>query len=79
MILNRDQLIKDIKEFVGKDGYVPFEHGYQPTVNAYAVDYDGIWLKTTHKHRPFEEMCTEGIANIVFELFRYMNYCHLHA
>ena len=77
--------IQDIRDFVGKDGLVPFEHGYKPSINMYSVDYDGIHRITsdgqnrTHSFVAFEEMDENTLKEIIINLFRYFNYCHLYA
>lgn len=83
-VTEQQRLIKDIKDFVGKDGLIPFEHGYRPTLNCWAVDENGIrlrfWIgKEKRKEIPFEEMDEKMLTKVIIELFRYMNYCHLEA
>lgn len=85
MLYGKDRLIQDIKDYVGKDGYIPVtEHAYQPTMNMQAADYDGIELKMRigrEKRRRIEytEMDEQMLMNVILELFRYQNYCHLYA
>ena len=79
MTMNRERLIKDIQEFVGAGGYVAFEHGYKPTIAAYGVGYDHIDRQLKPRKVYFEEMNEVQLTNIILELFRYMNYCHLYA
>jgi len=81
---NKERLIQDIREFVGPDGYVPFEHGYNPTMNASAIDGDGIILRwpigREKRHRiEFSDMDTGMLINVILELFRYQNHCHIRA
>lgn len=85
VLYGKDRLIQDIKDFVGKDGYIPVtEHGNQPTMNMQAADYDGIELRMRigcEKRRRIEytEMDEQMLMNVILELFRYQNYCQLYA
>ncbi len=85
VLYGKDRLIQDIRDFVGKDGYVPVtERGNQPTMNMTAADYDGIILRMSigrEKRRRIEytEMDETMLMNVILELFRYYNYCHLYA
>ena len=80
----KQRLITDIREFVCKDGHVPFEHGFRPSLNASEVDSEGIRLRSPigrEKRRriEFEEMDEEMLRKVILDLFRYLNYCHLYA
>lgn len=73
-LYGKDRLIQDIKDFVGKDGYIPMT----------ATDYNGIELRMSigrEKRRRIEytEMDETMLMNVILELFRYQNYCHLYA
>ncbi len=80
-----DRLRQDIRDFVGEGGYIPItEHGYQPSINAYAVDENGILLRhpigrEKRRRIEFTEMDEAMLKNVILELFRYMNWCHLYA
>lgn len=80
----KERLIKDIREFVGPGGYVPFEHGFRPSINAQAVDEDGIVLvrrlgRERRRRIEFSEIDETTLTNVILNLFRYSNYCHLYA
>lgn len=82
----KESLIRDIREFVGEGGLVAFEHGFKPSVNMYSVDENGIHRTVPdgsggkkHSFVPFEEMDENTIKEIIINLFRYLNYCHLYA
>ena len=80
----KERLIQDIRDFVGKDGNVPMEHGFRPTLNASAFDYDGMALRfrigKEHRTRiEYEEMDETMLTKVILDLFRYYNYCHLYA
>lgn len=84
--LEKEILIQDIREFVGEGGLVAFEHGFKPSVNMYSVDGNGIHRTVPdgsggkkHSFVPFEEMDENTIKEIIINLFRYLNYCHLYA
>lgn len=78
------RLIQDIRDFVGKDGNVPMEHGFQPAMNASAFDENGMVLRhhigREHRSRiEYDEMDETMLTNVIIDLFRYLNYCHLYA
>lgn len=85
VLYGKDRLIQDIKDYIGKDGYIPVtEHGNQPTINMQAADYSGIELRMRigrEKRRRIEytEMDEQMLINVILELFRYQNYCRLYA
>lgn len=85
VLYGKDRLVQDIKDYIGKDGYIPVtEHGNQPTMNMQAADYNGIELRMRigrEKRRRIEytEMDEQMLMNVILELFRYQNYCHLYA
>ena len=80
----KERLIQDIRDFVGKDGNVPMEHGFKPTLNASSFDYGGMALrfpigKERRKRIEYEEMDEAMLTKVILDLFRYFNYCHLYA
>lgn len=84
METEKERLIRDIREFVGPNGYVAFEHGYRPTFNAAGVSDKQVDLRFAigREHRrkiELEEMDEPMLIKIILELFRYYNYCHLYA
>ena len=79
MFIDKEQLIQDIRDFLGEGGVLYFEHGYKPRFNAYGLDCNGIWNGTNHTYKKYEDMLPEQVANLVFEIFRYYNYCHIYA
>ncbi len=85
ILYGKERLIQDIRDFVGKDGYIPLtEHGNQPTMNIYAVDENGVILrfpigKERKRRIDFPEMDETVLTNVILELFRYQNWCHLYA
>lgn len=80
MIIDKERLITDIREFLGEGGVLYFEHGYKPTFNAYGLDENGIYCHfSKNPYKKYEDMEPEQVANLVFEIFRYYNYCHLYA
>lgn len=78
----KEELIKIIQEFVGEDGYVAFEHGFEPGFNAVGVAYDHtdrrIPLKGERKAY-FKDMTAQQLTMLVLDLVRYLNYCQLYA
>ena len=85
ILYGKERLIQDIRDFVGKGGYIPLtEHGNQPTMNIYAVDENGVIFrfpigKERKRRADFPEMNETMLINVILELFRYQNWCHLYA
>jgi hypothetical protein len=78
----KEELIKTIKEFIGEDGYVAFEHGFRPGFNAYGVAYDHVDLRMAIKGKRksyFEDMTPQQLTMLLVDLVRYLNYCQLYA
>lgn len=80
----KQRLVTDIREFVGKGGYLPFEHGFRPSFNAYAIYDEKVYLRApTGKRRmrtiPLEELDERQLTILIVDVFRYMNHCHLRA
>ena len=80
----KERLLKDIREFVGVGGNVPFEHGFRPDFNASEVTDTEVVLRKPvgreHRRRiPLVELDADALLTIVLDLFRYQNYCHLYA
>lgn len=76
----KDRLAADIREYIGKDGYLPLEHDYRPTLNACAFDSRGMILlkRIGREHREridYEEMDEQMLTNVIIELFRYHVHC----
>lgn len=84
ILSEKDRLIKDIKDFIGPNGCIAFEHGYRPTYNAQMITDTEVILrfrigKNRRSKIPLEEMDEATLKNIIIELFRYQNFCHLLA
>lgn len=80
----KEHLVRDIRDFIGEDGYIPMEHGYRPTLNAYAFDQEGMLLrfpigKERRRRIQYSEMDEDMLTKVILELFRYFNWCHLYA
>lgn len=81
----KEHLIGDIRDFIGENGYLPVtEHGNRPTLNAVAFDYNGMVLrlpigKEHRKRIEYSEMEESMLKDVIIEIFRYDNYCHLYA
>ena len=83
-LTEKQRLIQDIRDFVGTGGYVPMEHGYRPSLNATAFDYDGMVLRLRigrerRTRIEYSEMNEADLMKVILELFRYYNYCQLYA
>lgn len=80
----KERLIQDIRDYIGTDGYAPMEHGYKPSLNAIGFDYDGMDLRhqigKEHRRRiEYSQMDEKMLTEVIINLFRYSNYCRLHA
>ena len=74
--------LKEIKDFIGNGGYVPFEHGFKPLlrINArrvYAVNQYYIFYLGGKKR--LEELQETQLEAIYKELNRYLKYCQEEA
>lgn len=74
----KKELIKLINDFVGEGGYVPFEHGYRPHINAFGVGYGFIDHKLDSK-TSLEDLTVAELQTTVNDLMGYWNYCHKEA
>ena len=75
-------VLKEIKDFIGNGGYVPFEHGFKTSlrINArrvYAVDQYYIFYLGGKKK--LEELQEKQLEEIYNELNRYLKYCQEEA
>ena len=77
-----EKLIQTIQEFIGPDGYVAFEHGFNPGFNAVGIAYDHIDRKIPidgKRELYFNDMTEQQLTAIIIDLMRYLNFCHLYA
>lgn len=66
-----------IKDFVGKDGFVPFEHGFKGTFGEWGVsDTEVKCINVTWK---IDELEDEQARVILRDLLEYFNYCRFYA
>ena len=79
----KEELIRTLQEYIGEDGYIPFEHGFKPGFNAYGVAYDHVDQKVVpangERELYFKDMDEAQLTNVIIDLVRYQNYCHLYA
>lgn len=79
---SKEELIQTIQEFIGEDGFVAFEHGFEPGFNAVGVAYDHVDRRIPldgEKKSYFKDMTAEQLTMIVVDLVRYINHCNLRA
>lgn len=77
----KEELIQTIQEFIGEDGYVAFEHGFEPGFNAVGVAYDHVdrRIQLDGKDKSyFKDMNENQLTAITIDLVRYLNYCRLY-
>ena len=84
METEKESLIRAIREFVGPDGVVAFEHGFRPKFNAQMVTDKKVILrfaigKTKTRQFNLEDMDIDMLKTIIIDLFMYQNHCHLRA
>ena len=78
----KEELIQTIQEYVGPDGYIPFEHGFEPGFNAIGISYDHVDLRIPidgKREKYFTDMSEQQLTAIIVDLMRYNNHCHLYA
>jgi hypothetical protein len=78
-----EKVLNQIKEFIGKDGYVPFEHGFKPKYQLngyriYAVTQYYVFAIKGHKAL-LEELTKNDLETIYKDLNRYLKYCQEEA
>lgn len=78
----KEQLINSIQKFIGKGGYVAFEHGFMPGYNAYGVAYDYVDLRLPlggKRKSYFKDMTEQQLTMLLIDLFDYYTYCQTEA
>ena len=78
----KEERIQIIQDFIGKDGYVAFEHGFKPDFNAYGVAYDHTDRRIPfngERKAYFKDMTAEQLNTLILDLVSYENYCRLYA
>lgn len=81
---HKDSLIRAIKEYIGTDGCIAFEHGYRPTFNAQMITDKEVILrfrigKKKISRIPLEDLDEQMLTKLIIEIFKYQNYCQLRA
>lgn len=79
-INRRPQFINFIKTFIGKDGFIPFEHGYKP--KRYYGKYNSIgydFIAMPKQRIPIENLTNEQLRILCKILYEYSFYCRYEA
>lgn len=80
----KESLIRAIREYIGENGCVAFEHGYTPTYNAQMITDKEVILRfrigrDRRTKIPLEEFDEGQLKNLIVEMVRYENHCRLRA
>lgn len=67
-----------IKDFVGEDGFVAFEHGFKPEFCMWGVSDKEVCLNQYGRHA-IDELSDKQARMVLRDLLEYLNYCKLYA
>lgn len=67
-----------IKDFVGKDGFVAFEHGFKPEFCMWGVSDKEVCFSQYGRHA-IDELSDMQARMVLRDLLEYLNYCKLYA
>lgn len=67
-----------IKDFVGKDGYVAFEHGFKSSIDAWGVSDTEVKFPYGETIK-IDELKDEQARVVLRDLLEYLNYCRYYA
>ena len=67
-----------IKDFVGKDGFVAFEHGFKPEFCMWGVSDKEVCFSEYGRHN-IDELTDKQARTVLRDLLEYLNYCKLYA
>lgn len=62
-----------IVNFVGKEGFVAFEHGFKPNFNCWGVSDTEVYQRG--KRIPLEKLEEEQARTLYIDLLEYFFYC----
>lgn len=80
----KESLVRAIAEFVGPDGCLAFEHGFNPTFNAQMVTDEEVVLRhrigrSRRLRIPLSELDEDQLTILIVNIFKYQNHVHLRA
>lgn len=67
-----------IKDFVGKDGYVAFEHGFKSSIDALGVSDTEVEFPYGETIK-IDELNIPQARTLLRDLLEYLNYCRYYA
>lgn len=67
-----------IKDFIGKDGFVAFEHGFKPRFGMWGITQDEVKGFSGVKFK-VDELDDDSARMILRDLLEYENYCKFYA
>lgn len=81
---HKESLVRAIAEFVGPDGCLAFEHGFNPTFNAQMITDEEVVLRhrigrDRRSHIPLSELDENQLTILIVDIFKYQNHVHLRA
>lgn len=81
---HKESLVRAIAEFVGPDGCLAFEHGFNPTFNAQMVTDEEVVLRhrigrNRRSRIPLSELDENQLTILIVDIFKYHNHVHLRA
>ena len=81
---HKESLIRAIAEFVGPDGCLAFEHGFNPAFNAQMITDKEVVLRhrigrNRRSRIPLSELDENQLTILIVDIFKYQNHVHLRA
>lgn len=81
---HKESLVRAIAEFVGPDGCLAFEHGFNPTFNAQMITDEEVVLRhrigrDRRSRIPLSELDENQLTILIVDIFKYQNHVHLRA
>lgn len=81
---HKESLVRAIAEFVGPDGCLAFEHGFNPTFNAQMITDEEVVLRhrigrDRRSRIPLSELDENQLTIRIVDIFKYQNHVHLRA
>lgn len=81
---HKESLVRAIAEFIGPDGCLAFEHGFNPTFNAQMVTDEEVVLRhrigrDRRSRIPLSELDENQLTILIVDIFKYQNHVHLRA
>lgn len=72
----KELLLNDIRNFVGKYKKVPFDYDYRPVFNIKTLDQNTVTPRVGLPY-PLESLEVPQLKDLIVELFRYSRFCDI--